>query len=313
MKNQNKYIGVSGYGWTGSSALYEKFISDYDFNYYNYEYSLIWDLNGILNLFDFLVTSNDPFLTTHRTESFLKYISKIDSKKWFLNPNGLNISCENNSNVLKHAEKLIDNLTILRYENMDRTTFSDLSNLKILLIKLKSRILKTKHKKSLITNDIHKVRLEIKKFQDNIFSNTKPTLLDQPASIHRIDESIDLFSNMKLIIIDRDPRDILSDLSINNALLGVDFNLNRDITKYITWHNYLRTNKSKKALNINFENLIFDEKKILNEIDEFIGVESICNKFNLNKSKKNIGIWRNILTEKESLFIKKNIPYEYID
>lgn len=313
MKNQNKYIGVSGYGWTGSSALYEKFISDYDFNYYHYEYSLIWDLNGILNLFDFLVTSNDPFLTTHRTESFLKYISKIDSKKWFLNPNGLNISYENNSNVLKHAEKLIDNLTILRYENMDRTTFSDLSNLKILLIKLKSRILKNKHKKSLITNDIHKVRLEIKKFQDNIFSNTKPTLLDQPASIHRIDESIDLFSNMKLIIIDRDPRDILSDLSINNALLGVDFNLNRDITKYITWHNYLRTNKSKKALNINFENLIFDEKKILNEIDEFIGEESICNKFNLNKSKKNIGIWRNILTEKESLFIKKNIPYEYID
>lgn len=313
MKNQNKYIGVSGYGWTGSSALYEKFKSDYDFNYYNYEYSLVWDLNGILNLYDFLVSSNDPFLTTHRTNSFLKYISKTDTKKWFLNPNGLDISSENNSNILKKAVKLIDNLTILRFENMDRTTFSSLSYFDVLLTKLKSRIFNLKHEKILTTNDKQKVRLEIRKFQDSIFSNTKPTLLDQPVTIHRIDESIDLFSNMKLIILDRDPRDIISELSINNALMGVDFNQKRDLKKYVAWFKYLRINNSKKALKLNFENLIYDEKKTINMINEFILEEPISNKFDLNKSKKNIGIWKKILTNKESDFIKNNIQYQYVD
>ena len=112
---KNKFIGVCGYGWTGSSALYEKLIYDYDFNYYNYEYSLVWDLNGLLNLFDFLVKTYDPFLVSNRTDSFLKYIIKVDSKKWFLNPNGLNISKLNQTDISYHAAKLIDNLTILKY------------------------------------------------------------------------------------------------------------------------------------------------------------------------------------------------------
>jgi hypothetical protein len=313
MESHNKFIGVSGYGWTGSSALYEKFKSDYNFSHYNYEYALVWDLNGLLNLVDFLITTNDPFLNSSRIDVFLKYISKIESKKWFLNPNGLNISIENNSNVLKSAFEMIENLIVLSYDNIDRTTFSDLSSFEVLLTKLKSKILKKRHKKFLITNDILKIKSEIKEFQDKIFKKDKTTLLDQPVSIHRIDESIDLFNNMKLIIIDRDPRDIISDLSINNALLGVDFNLNRDLDKYITWHKYLRQNQSKKALKINFENLILNEIQTLDIVDEFIGEEPLHNKFDLYKSKKNIGIWKKNLNTKESDFIKKNIQYEYTD
>lgn len=312
MKNR-KFVGITGYGWTGSSALYEKLRDDYSFTYFDYEYSLVWDLDGLLSLFDTLTKSNDLFLDSIRIEKFLKYIHRINSRRNFLNPNALNISEKNGVDVVNQAQELIRNLTLFSYENIDRTTFSNLSPYEVFVFKLGSFFFKKNHKKLIFNDDLDSILSAIRNFQNSIFIGDKPILLDQPACIYRLDDSVKLFSNMKLIAVDRDPRDILADLSKNNALLGVDFNLNRDISKYIDWHKFLRKKPTKDAYIINFESLILDEKRTLLKVDEFINENAKKNEFNLEKSAKNIGIWKKVLTDKESNFIKSKISYEYID
>lgn len=134
----------------------------------------------------------------------------------------------------------------------------------------------------------------------------------------------EIFSPFKLIIICRDPRDQISDIILKNKLFfdietptrglleiyGAD---RYGAIRYEIDTSFARLNNAIKIQNylgdshvkiIKFEDLILNFKSIKNEVEEFIGIKSEAhidkNKyFNPDISKKNIGIYKNILNNNE--------------
>jgi hypothetical protein len=127
-------------------------------------------------------------------------------------------------------------------------------------------------------------------------------VLDQGVSSTNIANTSKYFKNIKIIIIDRDPRDIYTNMVRSQGLLGADLVSNDSAEKYIKWHKGLRkmsednTGTNKNVLRLYFEDLVIKSDKSINKIINFLGDDSIHHKkgksFLPSYSIKNVGIWK---------------------
>lgn len=149
-------------------------------------------------------------------------------------------------------------------------------------------------------------------------------MVDQMLPSSNIERHMRYFSNIKAIVVDRDPRDVYYEAKyiLKNEMLP------SDIEKFCQWFAYIRASRnvenwnSDKILFIQFENLIYNYEETTERIQRWIGLDEknhIKPKtyFNPAISIKNTRFWRQhpeyLLEAKE---IAKRLPqylYHYED
>ncbi|MBQ3693640.1 MAG: hypothetical protein II884_02570, partial [Synergistaceae bacterium] len=129
---------------------------------------------------------------------------------------------------------------------------------------------------------------------------------------------MDLVRDSKLIVADRDPRDNYADLILANWGIGREFAKSRDVRKFIEIFRGLRrsNNQMKEdsdVLMLRFEDLIYHYDESLKRIAEFaeLDLNDHVNKrefFNPDVSIKNVGMWKEIISQQEADTIASALP-----
>lgn len=151
-------------------------------------------------------------------------------------------------------------------------------------------------------------RDETKVYIDNIFKpltidNQRYVVLDQGVPAQYPEYAFEYTNNARVIIIDRDPRDVYVDLVNCKELIGAELAKEDNVDMFIDWYKSLHFRKNNIILNkedvlfLNFEDIIFNYDQSVKNVEDYLGIKS-CehinkkNFFDPQLSKKNIGIWR---------------------
>jgi hypothetical protein len=150
--------------------------------------------------------------------------------------------------------------------------------------------------------------------------NVHKVVLDQAISPTNIKKTLKYFDNAKLIIVDRDPRDIYANMIDKKMFLGMDI-LNDELAhKYIEWHRIVRQQSIQdvdnapmqdKVLRLNFEDLFLHYEGTIKKIKEFLEIDFNHKdkgvKFNPESVSDHVGIWKNVLNQKTVFQIEKEL------
>ena len=137
-------------------------------------------------------------------------------------------------------------------------------------------------------------------------NNVSTIVFDNAIPPTNISNTIKFFHKMKVIIIDRDPRDVYVELVGEKRLIGSDLAYVDSADKYIKWHKQLRRisvedgnnlNINKQVLRMRFEDLVFKYDESVEKIIKFLGGgmqhDNIGKYFSPVRSSNNIGLWKN--------------------
>ena len=303
-------ISVSGYGWSGSSACIDILKEFEGFEALEGEFRIAKDPYGLADLEESLVRNWDFIRHDVAIKDFLNYCKVLSRDTGLFRKVGKNFSNKLNIDFMLESEAYIANLADMSYfgdTSVYRYNIPAYSNF---IMKLRSKLGKANgnymHFARPNEDDfIKKTRSYINslfKFYENCIT-TNTLILDQAIPPTNIINTSKYFENIKIIIIDRDPRDIYVNLVKNNVLIGADLKNCDSAKKYIKWHNSLRNNKvcndnSQKILRLNFEDLVGDYEQSIDKIIRFLGGDLIHkNKysfFNPNslRAAGNVGLWK---------------------
>lgn len=329
MKNPQFFL-VSGYGWSGSSAVVD-LLKEYDCNIEpGIEFRLIKDPYGINDLHNSLIVKRDPLNYDIALKDFLWFIEMLNRKPSKFKF-GLNYETYFGNNFATLSEEFVSKLINYKYESFwwmfdIKKHWAD-----VLLEKLRRKFLKHKTQPTYMyfSNISDEKFCQLaneyieKLFARHLNDKVSNIILDQAISILNATNEMRFFKNRKLIIVDRDPRDIYTDLCLGGFLIGDELLQKRDARMYVDWHKAWRVNDVKldncsDILRLNFEDVILNYDETLEKIESFLGLESRHHinsmKFlDINRSKNNIGIWKNFMNKEElSIFDKYLSMYYFV-
>ena len=152
---------------------------------------------------------------------------------------------------------------------------------------------------------------ETKKYINNLFCNymhlkeINTLILDQTIPPTNMISTSRYFEKIKVVIIDRDPRDIYVNMVRSKSLLGPELTKKDSVEKYIKWHKQLRRKSvrdnnengiDKYVLRLYFEDLVLNTDESIKKIIDFLGNNAEHSKINKyffpSYSIKNIELWR---------------------
>ena len=336
------FIAVSGFFSSGSSAvidLLKEFRNTYECEA---EIRIIKDPYGIAQLEQALVHHWELLNSSAAIQDFL-WLCKIYNRegRHVFSPAGLSYGKRISTDFMKITQKYIEELTEFTYQSdfyyqkikkpylkfvTDRVRYGIevYSNGKIKSANRKNKpsyFARPSEEKFLsATQNYLRSLFEYSLPQD---VNEGHILLDQAISTNDIDALNRYFNGGKLIIVDRDPRDMyVEDLERWRENLDFDTSSADAGKRYVLRHQALRKdiNKSDNVMIVRFEDLIrkYDEetKKIMN----FIGFseEEHINYHKYLKpevSAKNIGVWKKYYDKYKDAIdtIKEMLPEYCVD
>lgn len=308
------FVGVSGYGWSGSGAAVD-LLKEFDaFGSPSLEFRLIKDPYGIIDLESFLVKNWDVIRHNTAIHDFIWYCHVLNRKGSIFGRHGANLGEKLNVDFIAETQAYISNLTKLNYNGSTTVSNYKLSSLAFLLKRINRKCgLQKSNKRMYLSRPSQKIFLEeTRKYLFNLFKNyaknnrLRMIILDQAIPPSNIVKAMRYFDEIKLIIVDRDPRDIFVDLVNKESLIGPEL-LNEEgaVEKYISWHKTLRSNssflnnseKDKNVLRLQFENLVMNYDQCIKEIESFLSTDMKQSGrqrfFKPEESRKNMGLWKN--------------------
>lgn len=329
----NKIIVTSGYMGSGSSAITDLLceVNGFESRHGSYEYIFMHCPDGVFDLEYKLLYENNAMRSDEALHSFYNCMYQLYSeRKWWF----ADYKHKIDKNFMKYCEAYIDSLIDKRLpENFWHHQERVVENNKIK--RIINRIL-GKHRKNvpdLIYNGMwiayptreefyNKTRIFLKEVFNSMGIKNNNIIMDQlllPHNVHKVDNYFD--DNCKVIIVDRDPRDVFI---LNkyfwkplNTPVPYPFNVEDFCTHYYKMRKSEKIIPSKKVLRIHFEDLIYhyyDTKKI---IFDFIGIND-CDHIKQfsrlipEKSMLNTQLYnRNCIYIEEAKYIEKHLN-EYI-
>lgn len=324
-----KYILVLGYGWSGSSAVVD-LLKEYSGNIEaDVEFRVIKDPYGITDLYNALVTKGDPLNYDIAIKDFLWYVKKLNRmpKKF---SNGLGYKKFFGDDFMDSTFEYINNLTDYQYDShwwmfdFKKSTYTLLKEKIYKKLKIKDSV----SQMYFSTIDENLFIQLTRKYLEQLFNKffeagINNVILDQGISVLNCVQEMRYFNDAKVVIIDRDPRDIYTDLCVGNYLIGKELSKSHDVMKYVKWHKAYRKNyeqliNSPDILLMNFEDVILNYEVSLEKLEIFLGLdsESHVDKFKYLKpgnSKKNIGIWKDYISDDEKKIFDQYLKEYYYD
>ena len=301
-------IIASGYGWSGSSACTD-LLKEFDgMDGINNEFRIIKDPNGLIDLESALIDNWEFIRHDVAIRDFLSYCDVLSRGANFFSKNGKGFSEKLSVDFKFLCEEYILSLMDLKYKGNTFVHRYNLSRLHSIIMRIKSKLkIDNYNNMNLSRPSRDKFIKETRKLVNDLFltyahkNQLHTIVLHQAISPSNIKKSLKYCDNVKLILVDRDPRDIYMDMVELKVLLGVDLSSNESAENYILWHKLLREKNANNAnnvnvLNIKFEDLIMDYNNQVSKIVDFCGIKSNHSRnkqlFDPEVSRKNIGIWR---------------------
>jgi hypothetical protein len=319
----NNIISISGFGWSGSTAARD-LIKEYsnishfsDENNSFKEYSLSYDPYGFIDLYSKLV-QNWNFLNIDKAiKDHITYFNSISSKKSFINYHGLHLDDFFNVNSKIIHNELIQDLTSFNYSLSSRVNYLYRNSFQKIIYKILSRTNYYENSSRFSNLSEDDFFNYLKKFHKQLFRNileNDSLLLEKAIPVNNLELSSNFFDNLKILIIDRDPRDTFVEMSRKKTIFWGSTNniTDQQIINFANWkktmsskglvseipfNNLTKLKSNSIVLKIKFEDLVndYENSKILIEklIDKSDSEHIHKNKFfNPNKSKNNIGLWK---------------------
>ena len=310
---KHKYITCASFGGTGSSAITD-LLKEFDniLSLGEYEFTIAHEVDGISDLQHYLVDDWHRLKVDEGIYRFRKLSKRInkDYNKFF------------DGKFSKYTEEYIDRLIMLTWDGYWHQQRYRLSRIREffeyrLPLRIKREIIKVKIKNSnyeLVPYQKRQVfnyvdrnidffnisKMYTTKLLSAVDKDNKYEYLafDQLIPPFNVKRYLNYFDNLKVIIVDRDPRD----LYILNKKFGKEgWRPTDDVEVFITWFKNMRSRVEEEVSNNNvllvkFEDLIYKYDDEVEKIIKFLEVDCIdhINKklyFNPEISIKNTKMW----------------------
>lgn len=305
-----EYILVLGYGWSGSSAVVD-LLKEYDCTYQiPVEFRLIKDPHGLMDLRHNLVDRWDQLNVDIAIKDFLWLVHYLNQPKTLLPTRaGLGYELSFDHDFLSSTKEYLKKIAPIRYEgNWWYFDFSK-SGGRLLFERVMRKLnFRNKVNQTMYYSNISGAEFDnySKQYIDSVFQKQAKgkqfVILDQAVPGQNPLAAAHFFSDFKILIVDRDPRDNYCDLINQHALIGEEINKHKDASFFIDWHR--RNHEGKDVFSkddrvkyISFEDLVCDYDNTVCGIEKFLGLSSDQHEkkrqyFNPDISKKNVGIWK---------------------
>lgn len=330
MNKNHKIISCAGFGGTGSSAITD-LLSEFNGikGIGTFEFTILHDVDGVLDLKHFLV---DSFERLNSTEALYRFERLINNVEGMYKPYLGDVFKQESQ---KYIDAIIDaewkgfwHQHLYRGSKLEKRIKYKLPE-KIQRIFQNIFIKKRKYEYTpyYLRNDI-KLCYDNDKFinETKMYINTllnsldkknkyEYLALDQLVTPYNTERYIEFFDELKIIVVDRDPRDLYL---LNKIYWKEGWIPSHDVELYVKWFKGIRKNKvncnNENTLNIKFEDLIYDYQNTVNKIIEFLGIDESSHidkfkNFNPEKSIKNCRLWENEFRYSDDIAnIEENIP-----
>lgn len=308
-----KFITCASYYGSGSSAITD-LISEYSsvLSFTDEEFRFLQDPHGISDLEYYLVEN----FNRHNSGWALKQYKKLVD---FYSGNFITKRYEKyfKGNWKNESYNYIDSLTLFTYHGWWMYDLLDKGKFYYFLKRFPNKILKTtvwrgkpdralNMMKNEITYCSHPSEEEFlnytKRYIEQLFASVNPEnkilMVDQLFPSTNIKRFNRYFNDIKIFLVDRDPRDIF----VLEKYVWKDGLIPTDPVLFCKWYKYTRYNKKKEVSdNINvkyiqFEDLIFKYGQIVPEIEKWVGLKEEDHTrskkiFNPKESLQNTQTW----------------------
>ena len=308
-----KIVSFGGFNASGGSALRDIFKECKKINLFPAEFRIIRERHGLLDL-DQTLFNNKALETRDLAVRDFMWLAKNLAKKGNkFSKNGFAYDFYTSGNFYKATVDFIESITLYSYK-MD-WHYYDFQ--KSYIVYMRDKILKrllnfdTAQNAFAITNNINLFEEAVQKYIKNILINFSCNRDSSILALHNAippygdsntKRALEMLPEARLIIIDRDPRDIFIDFPNDRYLPSNLSQLERAKFFVEIYKNFRKNNefnsKNRKILSINFEDIVMNLSSTIGQVEDFLGVsieyspkEKI---FNPDFSKKNIGRWRNL-------------------
>lgn len=304
MSNQINYICVVGYGWSGSSAvidLLKEFEGVWDSEA---EFRILKDAHGMMDLEHALIEKWDALNVDIAIRDFLE-LAKLLNQNGGKFQRGLNYDRIFSGNFMHATETFVEEITEYKYKGYWWMFDLRKNYFKWLGRKLANKVAPREYVENMYFSGVEKTTFysAVKKYMNSLINEISKgvvcstIVLDQAVPAQHPEKAFDYFDNAKVIVVDRDPRDIFLDLVELKKLVGRDIAEIHDVQKYVKWHKKYRDSgcvNHPNILRLNFEDVVLNYEESVKKIAEFVGVELIHHTkkyefFKPEESKKNIG------------------------
>lgn len=336
------YVNVAGFSSSGSSAVVD-LLKEFKGCYVpDAEIRFLRDPYGISDLEYSLVTNWDIINSTAAISDFLEIMKKSARPKGLLLPMGFGLKTKIASNIIELAEEYVNELTDFTYKtdyyhykfkksyfryqfDRYRWAIERLSKGKIKLINRNIKTCYFAHPTQEQFNNATQLFFD-KLFAAKVNENRSTHIvLDQAVSVNNPDVIHRYFKKAKLIVVDRDPRDMYCDDVNWGDNMDDHYQTKEAAERYVIRAKAMRTRIKQNAdiLYVRFEDLIVNYESTKKRIIDYLNLreEDHVNKRKFLKpevSVKNIGIWKDFYQNcKEAIdFLYESFPelcYDFSD
>lgn len=314
-KEVEQFISVGGYGYSGGSLVKDLLREFSECTVFDPEFRLIKDPYGLMHLENNLVHNWSGSLDSHvAIKDFLWLAEKLYVKNAKYE-RGMNYKEEINSNLLNISKDYIKKLTQYECDGTWYILEYKIHTLERILDKYRRKYLKKKpripKKQNIYYSKPSKEEFTVatkeylKKIfnESNVLKKTGRAVIHNAISFYNPKQGFEYFDNIKMVLVDRDPRDIYVDLLSKKDPAFIGSIAKHGVNEFIEDFKNRRSRqpeyiKDKRILILRFEELILDYDNKLDEIMNFLKLpvsEHINKKrdFNPEISKKNLGLWKN--------------------
>lgn len=333
-KYEMRFITCASYYGSGSSAITD-FVSEFRtvYSFTNEEFRFIQDPDGVTDLEYHLVENFNRHNSGHAIKRYQRLVNFYCGNIF-----GWKYEKFFHGNWKKYSDKYIADLTDFtyrgwwQYDLMDKGAFFYFRKrilnkiFKLTIWKNRpERILNTM--KNEITYCAHPSKEKFiectKKYISDLFSSVcneaEIVMVDQIVPPTNLNRYLRYFDNIKVVIVDRDPRDIF----LLEKYVWKDGVIPSDVESFCKWFRYTRAHRKTDSIDpkcvkfIQFEDMIYKYEKARQNLIEWLDLESsdhVREKelFIPDQSKKNTRVWKRIKCKPEEVLYIENELKEYL-
>lgn len=321
-----KIIDVTGFGHSGKTAITD-YLKQYPqvFSFPNHiEFELFRVSGGLVDLYHSVYASWSLLRSKKSIEEFKKVINRIGnikSKKnitsWW-NASGHNYDEHFNGMFKIHSEIFLNKLIIDSHRQIWPYSLLSISKLNLLIRNFSRTMFGQELKAEIYYSNRNDFLQLVNEYIQSLFKEVveqkhSHIILNNAFEAYNPTPCFEMVPQSLSIVVDRDPRDIYASMIGSSDIFVPEFekykgadklkkNLSGfdDINYFILRFKLLRENISfpndERVLRINFEDFIINHDDCANRITNFIGLDRIAiertKEFNLENSRKNVGVWK---------------------
>ncbi len=299
---------VAGYGWSGSGAVIDMLKEIETVRSFDVEYRAIKDPYGLIDLERALTENWDLLNSDFALRNFIKLSEMHGNKNAKYTKYRMSYGEKINKNFKEFTDIYVESLIQCKLKFTWWQRYIHLTWFQNIWGKFIARLNLLPTGYLTITDKsefLEKTTLYLERLFD--LGNEQLVVLDQAVSPNNISGGLKYFKNSRMIIVDRNPFDVLADLRVNMALMGKK-DVRNSVEAFVAFYKESRSRLSQPlpvcVKVIMFEDLVNHYVTVRSDIIDFIGMDESENLatfsiFDPKKSAKNIGIYKEHLSTDE--------------